>query len=405
MSLFLRVIASLLLLVSASTSFAADSLRAEVGKPLQAAKDLLTQKKFKDAVAKVDEASKIANLTPYEKFIIDRMRGAAAGGAGDTVTALKSFDSALASPLMSKADELPTLEIMVGLAYSGKNYPKAADLLRKYRTDGGNNPAVLALLPQVLYLSGRFADAGKELSAQLTAQEAAGKAPTEDQLQLLASCAIKQSDAAGYIAALAKLVTYHPKTSYWNDLIARTATKSGFSNRLSLDTYRLRVETGTINNAADYVDAIELALQAGLPGEAQQFLDQGYKSGLFGKGAATDLDRQNRLKAMVARKTTEDKASLAASETQASQLPNGDGLINTGLDYAGYGQFDKAIALIQKGIAKGKLKNIDEAHLHLGYVQLRAGKKDEALKTLALVKGKDGSADLARLWQIRLGAH
>lgn len=406
MSLFLRVMAGLMLLASTTVAIAADqSLRAEVGKPLQAAKDLLQQKKYKDAVGKVDEASQIANLTPYERFIIDRMRGAAAGGAGDTATALKSFDSALASGLMSKTDELPTLEIMVGLAYSGKNYPKAADILRKYRTDGGSNPSVLALLPQVLYLSGRFADAGKELSAQLTAQEAAGKAPTEDQLELLASCAIKQNDTAGYITALTKLVIYHPKTSYWNDLIARTATKSGFSNRLSLDIYRLRVETGTISSAADFVDAIELALQAGLPGEAQQFLDQAEKSGVFGKGAATDQDRQNRLKAMVARKTAEDKGSLAASATQASQLPNGDGLVNTGLDYAGYGQFDKAITLIQQGVAKGKLKNVDEARLHLGYVQLRAGKKDEALKTLAQVKGKDGSADLARLWQIKLGAH
>lgn len=167
MSFFLRVFASLSLLAFATTALCADqSLRADVGKPLQAAKDLLQQKKYKDALGKVDEAARVANLTPYERFIIDRMRGAAAGGAGDTATALKSFDSALASDLMSKPDELATLEIMVGLSYSGKNYPKAADLLRKYRSDGGNNPQVLALLPQVLYLSGRFADAGKELSTQ-----------------------------------------------------------------------------------------------------------------------------------------------------------------------------------------------------------------------------------------------
>ncbi|MES2490207.1 MAG: tetratricopeptide repeat protein [Pseudomonadota bacterium] len=404
MSFFTRVIASLMLLASATVAIAADqSLRSEVGKPLQAAKDLLQQQKYRDALGKVDEAAAISKLTPYERFIIDRMRGAAAGGAGDTATALKSFDSALASGLMTKADELPTLEIMIGLAYSGKNYTKAADTLRKYRQDGGNNPAVLALLPQVLYLSNRFADAAKELSAQLAAQEAAGKAPTEEQLQLLASCAIKQNDTAGYVVALTKLVIHHPKTSYWNDLIARTATKSGFSNKLALDTYRLRVETGTISSAADYVDAIELSLQAGYPGEAQQFLDQGNKVGVLGKGAARDLDRQARLKAMVARKIAEDKTSLAASETQAGQQPSGDGLVNTGLAYAGYGQFDKALTLIQKGIAKGKLKDVDESRLHLAYVQIRAGKKDEALKTLSQVKGKNGTADLARLWQIKLG--
>ena len=85
------------------------SLRAEVGKPLQVARDLMQQKQYKEALAKVDEASHIANLTPYEHYIVDRMRGAAAGGAGDPATAIRSFESAQASGLMPKADELATL--------------------------------------------------------------------------------------------------------------------------------------------------------------------------------------------------------------------------------------------------------------------------------------------------------
>ncbi|NGY07048.1 hypothetical protein G7Y85_19920, partial [Solimonas terrae] len=61
----------------------------------------------------------------------------------------------------------------------------------------------------------------------------------------------------------------------------------------------------------------------------------------------------------------------------------------------------KGIALMQQGIAKGGLKNPDVARLHLGYAQLLAGKKADAVRTLSSVRGKDGSASLARLWLIK----
>lgn len=377
------------------------SLRAEVGKPLQAARDLMQQKQYKEALAKVDEASHIANLTPYEHYIVDRMRGAAAGGAGDSATAIRSFESALASGLMPKADELATLEAIGSQAYTAHNYPKVIETVGKYRDEGGANPAMLSLLPQVLYLAGRYGDAAKELSVQLAAAEKAGKSPIEDQLQLLASCALKQNDTAGYVTALSQLVSYYPKDSYWRDLIERVSGRSGFSPRLSLDVYRLRSQTNTLASAADYIDATELALQAGLPGEAQRFMDRGTAAGLLGKGAAGDIDRQNRLKAMIGRKMAEDKAGLAAAEKEAAAKSGGDSLVNTGLDHVGYGSYDKGLALIQQGVARGSLANADEARLHLGYAQLLAGKKDEALKSFGAVRGADGTAELARLWSIR----
>lgn len=378
-----------------------NSLRAEVGKPLQAARDLMQQKQYKEALAKVDEASHIPSLTPYEHYIVDRMRGAVAGAAGDPATAIRSFEAALASGLMPKADELSTLEAISGQAYAMRNYPKVIEAIGRYRDAGGTSPAVLGLMPQVLYLAGRYGDAAKELSTQLSAGEKGGKSPGEDQLQLLASCALKQNDAAGYVAALMQLVSYYPKDSYWRDLIERVSSRSGFSPRLSLDVYRLRNQTNTLASAADYIDATELALQAGLPGEAQRFMDRGTAAGLLGKGAAGDVDRQNRLKAMIGRKMAEDKAILAAAEKQAAAQSGGDALINTGLNYVGYGSYDKGLALIQQGVARGSLANADEARLHLGYAQLLAGKKDDALKSFSAARGNDGTADLARLWSLR----
>ena len=82
------------------------------------------------------------------------------------------------------------------------------------------------------------------------------------------------------------------------------------------------------------------------------------------------------------------------------------GLINTGMDYYGYGQYDKAISLIQAGIAKGGLKYPDDAKLHLGIVQIAAGKKADGVATLKSLKAGDpADNDLARLWLIKSAGH
>src|SRR3546814_8908617 len=90
----------------------------------------------------------------------------------------------------------------------------------------------------------------------------AGQKPTENQLEMLASIAVKQKDNAAYIAALEKLVAYNPKPNYWLDLITRTANKPGFSTRLTLDLYRLKKQTDTLTKAHDFMEAAQLALQA-----------------------------------------------------------------------------------------------------------------------------------------------
>src|SRR5882762_9643628 len=76
-----------------STAYAAETLRPEVGKPLQAAQDLIKQQKYKEALAQIGEADAIPNKTAYETFILERMRGAAAAGAGDVDAAAKAFDA------------------------------------------------------------------------------------------------------------------------------------------------------------------------------------------------------------------------------------------------------------------------------------------------------------------------
>ena len=386
--------------IGSAMADAKQTVRSAVGKPLQAAQAALAAKKYDEAATQLSAAEAVGSLTPYEKYVITRLRASVEVGKGDYKSAGTSYEALLASGQMTPAEQLQTLEIVTKIDYSAKDYPKTIEMVQKYKAAGGKDASTLAILPQAEYLAGRYADAAKDISAHVAEVVAAGKAPTETDLQLLASCALKQNDMGAYTTALQQLVTYYPKGDYWLDLIARTAGRKGFSDGLSLDLDRLRIRTGTLNAASEYLEAAELAVQAGFPGEADQILKSGYERKVLGVGNPQDVDRQKRLQNLVTQKITADKATLAQGEAQAGKLPTGDGLFNTGLAYVTYDQFDKGLQLMQQGLSKGGLKNPDQARLHLGYAQLLAGKKDEAIKTFQSVKGTDGSKELAQLFVI-----
>jgi len=409
MKLFTRLSVSVVLasglLLSAGAFADSKSLRPEVGEPLQAAQQAMQAKDYKTAQAKIGDAEKVGKLTTYESYIIARMKIAASIAAGDYNSAIPAYEQAMASPEFPENEKVANLGMLAKLYYGAKNFAKAADTLQRYRAAGGTDSLTLDLLPQTLYLSGQYAETEKELNAQIAQLEKSGQSPTEMQLQLLQSCAGKLNDTSGYVAALQLLVTYYPKDSYWADLLARVANKPGFSDRLTLDVYRLKLKLGTLSAAGDFVDATELAAQAGYPGEADTFIKTGYAKKALGVGAPNDVDRQKRLQDLVTKKIADDKATRAQDDAAAASQPTGDTLVAAGLNYVGYGEYDKGIQMIQQGIAKGGLKNPDEAKLHLGYAEVLGGRYDDAVKVLKTVEGNNGTRDMAGLWMLVARRH
>jgi tetratricopeptide (TPR) repeat protein len=209
-------------------------------------------------------------------------------------------------------------------------------------------------------------------------------------------------DNAGRVDTLKQLAALYPKKEYWTDLVTAVAQKPGFASRLALDLDRLKLATGTLTQANDYMDAAQLALLANLPGDAKTILDKGYAAGVLGTGA--DADRQKRLATMAGGEASQGSAGLAKQASDAAAAPKGDALEKLGETYASFGQYPQAIAAYQQAIQKGGLQYPDDAKLHLGIAQLAAGQKPQARQTLAAVTGADGTADLAQLWLLQAGA-
>lgn len=388
---------------SGASAPAGPTVRAEMGAPLQAARDLINAKKGKEALPRLAEAEALPNPTPYESYVIARMKAVAAVDAGDQATALASFDKVLGSEFMPATDRLPILDASSRLAIQLKDYPRAAALLARYRDAGGADAGLRRVLPQVLAESGDFAGAVRESLALVQADDAAGRGSAEPLLRNLAFSQNKIGDTPGYVATLERLAQQYPKTDYWAELIGRAERKPGFNGeRLRLDVYRLQRAVGLELDPAELADMASRALQAGLPGEAQALAEAGFASGALGKG--TDGALHLKLREQINKAAAQDQKQLVESEKSAQAGKDGNALVNLGFALSGAGQHDKAVALTEQGIVKGGLRRPDEAWLHQGVAQWRAGRKDDALRSFAQVKSGEGAADLARLWTLLLNS-
>ncbi len=379
-----------------------DTVRPEVGKPLQAAQALMKEKKFKDALVKIHEAELVPQLTAYEKYVIDQMRGSAAANDGQDEVAVTSFESVISSGRMPAADNLK-LEMAIAVTYYNKlkDYPKAAKWASRYMKEGGTDPTARDLVINSYYLNNEYAPAIVELKSLLEADEQANRATSEQHLQLLLSCYVKSNNGAGVSSTLERLLVAYPKTMYWEQAISHLVHKAAFAERLELDLLRLRFALGDFKHDSDYMDMAQLSLEAGYPAEAKKVIDKGYASGMLGKGA--EASRQKRLQSMADKAAGDDLKAIGTGDVDADKAKTGDGLLNSGFNYVMNGKFEKGLSLMEQGMRKGRLKHPEDAKLHLGIAYYMAGDKSRAAQILRTVQGNDGVGELAHLWAVFAG--
>ena len=388
---------------TAASAASGPSLRAEVAKPLQAAQEAIKAGNHKDALARLAEAEAMPGLTPYETFITQRLKGPAAFAAGDLAGAAQIFELVLASPLLAAADRQPITESTAKMLLQLKDYPRAAALMKSYLDAGGSSAELRRLYPQVLSVVGDHAGVLREIGPLVAADDAAKRATPEATLRLLAASQSASKDMAAYTLTLEKLAATTGKADYWAELISRLARRDGFADeRLRLDAYRLRRAVGVPLDAGELGDMAYRAQQAGLPAEAQALLDEGFASGLLGKDANATADQK--LREASGRAAAGDRAGLNDGEAAALKAKDGNAASNLGLAVSATGAHERALALLTQAQAKGGLRRADDALLHLGLAQWRAGKLDDAQRSFAAVQGSDGTADLARLWRLYLGS-
>jgi tetratricopeptide (TPR) repeat protein len=374
-----------------------DTVRPELFKLLDPAqiKPLMDAKNYTEVQNRVTQAEAFPDKTPYETYVLNRMKLSLATASGNEQAQIASLEAILSSGKLPDADKPQFTQALAGMYYNAKNYPKAIEWFKRFQAENPNSDAATAPLVRSYYLSNDFANAMKLLRPQLEAANKAGKAPSNEDLRLYASAANRVKDDAAYLYGLEQLITYYPNDDYWMDTINRgVVRKPGFQEASITDVLRLEFAAVKVMTPEMYTELAELALKDGFPAEAKKVVDAGYAAGALGTGSSAAQHRQLRDRAT--KEAANDAKNIASTEAGAAKSKNGAGLVNLGWAYVTMDQFDKGIGFIEQGIAKGGLKQPDEAKLRLGLAYLRAGQKDKAIQTFQTVKAGGGLSDIAK---------
>jgi tetratricopeptide (TPR) repeat protein len=385
--------------LSIQPAFAAEKSQqpsAKLAKPLHDAQEDLKAKKYTDAIAKLKEADGMASKTPYDQHIINDFLANAYINTQNYAEASKATEAELDDGFLTDAEKPTKIRAIAEMNYQLKNYDKVIDYGNrslKYSDD----ERMRTLVGQAYYLKGDFKGAQKFEEAAVDNEIKGGATPKKEQLLLYYSACQKNNDNNCSTKAMERLVQYYPEADYWSQLLYSVRAQINNNDADTLQCYRLMFEVDVLKTASDYNEMAQLALESGSPGEAQAVLQRGFQKGnVFTEKLAGD--RNQRLLDNAKKQAASDQASLPKLQSEADASPQGAKNVGVGIAYLGYGQYDKAVDQIQKGIEKGGVKDEAQARLLLGIAQLKAGHKDDAVKNFKQVKGDPILERLASLW-------
>ena len=374
------------------------NVSAKMAKPLKAAQDDLTAKKYSDAILKLKESQASPGKSPYDQHVINEMLKVAYVRTGNYADAAKVMEAEIDDGFVPQSELQGLVRGLAQVNYQIKNYEKAIEFGNRAIKGGFADEELRTLVGQAYYLKGDWKGTLHFEEGQVDNVIKEGRTPKGEALQLMLSACVKLNDQPCETRALERVVTYYPKPDYWYQLLFTLRQQTSGNDANTLQTYRLMSEVDVLKNPEDYTEMAQLALEAGSPGEAQRILEKGIAKGVFADQRAKQ--KNERLLESAKKAAATDRASLQRIAKEADAAAAGAKNVGLGLAYFGYGEYDKAVEEITKGLTKGGLRNEGEARLLLGISQLKAGHKEDAAKSFHAVKGDPSLERLANLWTL-----
>ena len=369
-----------------------------VAKSLKAANDALQAKNYDEVIAKTREAQAITPRTAYDDYIIHYLQMPAFAAKNNYTETASAIEAIIDSQYLPAAMKPQLLRTLMTIDYQNKDYDKAITYGQRALAAGDLNADTPLIIAQAYYLTNKFKEALAGMEAIVAKDEQAGRKPAEKSLNLVWSCALKLKDDAAAARAVEKLILFYPKPDYWRNAMAGVLANKTNDDRLLLMTYRLMAQVGILSRGADFTEMAQIALDQGNPGEAQTVLEQAFAKNLYTD--PHDKERSQRLLDKIKRSAAADRAALPKAEKDAAASNAGDGLVQVGAAYLGFGQPDKALAAISAGIAKGNLKFADESYMLLGIAYERNKNTAEAVKAFNRATNDPKYARIAKLWAL-----
>jgi tetratricopeptide (TPR) repeat protein len=112
-------------------------------------------------------------------------------------------------------------------------------------------------------------------------------------------------------------------------------------------------------------------------------------------------ERTTRLLNSLKERAEADRKNLPRFEAEAAKSKSGNPDVMLGEVYFGFGDYEHAIAAIQRGLEKGENAHLDDAYVYLGLAEERVNNIAEARRAFAKLKEVPGiSPRILRLWEL-----
>jgi tetratricopeptide (TPR) repeat protein len=368
-------------------------------KTLKAAEEAIRAKKFDVAQAKLKEVEALSEKTAYDEFLVNEMQGYLDTRAKNYQGAEKDLEASLNSGFMKQSEVPARVKELATINLDIKDYAKAIDFGQRAIKGGFADDATYQVIEQSYYLKGDQKATLHFVNDYVDQQIKAGKTPKENSLKTIMSACIALKDQNCEQHAFERLVLYYPKGDYWGNLINSLFGSDDYKEDLpKLQLLRLAFDVNVLKNPPDFTDMAQLDLDQSNAGEAVRVLQKALDGNIFTE--QREKAKNERILAAAQKRATADQAALPQLTTQAASAPNGQANVALGLTLMGYQQYPQAVTALQQGIQKGGLQNQANAQLLLGIAQLKAGSKDDAIKTFHGVKGDPKFERLASLWAL-----
>jgi tetratricopeptide (TPR) repeat protein len=367
---------------------AAEAVQPWAYKRLDRAYAALSDERYDDVVAALDEMKENPKLNSYERALMWQTYGYVHSARDEYAEAAESFEKCLAAGGLAGQAALQTRYNLAQLYVMLERYDDAIGQFQ-YWFERVRNPS-----PTAYYMMAMAqVQKGEPDEALRWAEKALEKsqAPRESWLQLVVALRLEAKKYAEAAPLLEQLVARYPKKNYWLQL-------SGVYSELgehekALATLELAYEQKLLTQGNELMGLAQLYLYNQIPYRAAEVLSEGLES-----GAIEQTSRSLQLLADSWLHARERARALPPLRQAAELAADGNVYMRLAQVYVEQEQWNEARDAIRAGLAKGKLDHPGHAQLLLGIASASEKRWDEAEQAFKTAEQFEDTQKIADHW-------
>ncbi|SIN98353.1 hypothetical protein SAMN02745824_2531 [Parasphingorhabdus marina DSM 22363] len=331
--------------------------------------------------------------TGYDQFVAGQLAIQLGGKLKDTSLQEQGIKTSLASG-QTPAEQAPVFNFYAGnFAYGAERWAEARQYFETAIGLGYRQNNVAALIAESYFKENNLPQGLTALDRAISIEKEANGQASEEWYRRGAGVAMRTNQPALAAEWTYKLAEAYPTGENWRAALSVYRDSAKLDDQQNLELMRLMRKADAMVSERDYFEYADAAGPRKLPGEVVSVLEEGIAKGAVREATSYTKDTLSLARGSI----SADKASLPASERDASRSANGKIALATGDAYLGYADYQKAVSMYETAIAKG---GIDTARAQMGKGIALAGQKDWAGAKQAFSNVTGPRQSVAEFWNL-----